>query len=76
MTEPNLIDVNILLSDGTAVDYREIQYVSWVNHDTYGIPALIAEDGFKQEVKEDGDSTVLYINPENVVAVKATRKDS
>lgn len=52
------------------IDVGEVNYISLVNGETYGIPALISEE----RVKTEGlPVRILYINPENVVAIDATR---
>lgn len=58
--------------DGDPIDIGEVNYISLVNGETYGIPALIAEE----RVKTEGlPVKILYINPENVVAIEAERTD-
>lgn len=54
--------------DPVVVD--NVQYVSFVNADTFGIPALISEE----RIKRDGlPVTVVYVNPDRCTSVKVTR---
>lgn len=49
--------------------FGRVNYISLVNSDTFGIPALVNDP----RVQENLPATILYINPENIVAVKAER---
>jgi hypothetical protein len=55
---------------GEPIEFSGINYISLVNEETYGIPALIAEERVKLEglpVK------ILYVNPQNISAMEAER---
>lgn len=74
MPRKNSIDVTVYPADEAVeegIEFTDVQYVSLVNKDTYGIPALISED----RVKDEGlPVRILYINPENIAAFEAVRK--
>jgi hypothetical protein len=55
------------------LEFEDVQYISLVNRDTFGIPALIADAQVK--LRDGLPVTILYINPENIVAMAATRKE-
>lgn len=49
-------------SDG--IEFDNIDFISLVNHDTYGKPAIISDDEGRDAVR------VVYINPNNISAVE------
>lgn len=51
-------------------EFEDVHYISLVNEESYGIPAIISEDNYKNQGLP---IRVLYINPTNVVAIQATR---
>lgn len=52
------------------VPFEDVHYISFVNADSFGIPAVISEDRYKC----DGmPLRVLYVNPGNVAALEVTR---
>lgn len=53
---------------GRQLEFRDVDYISLINDETYGIPALITER------LNEVPFTVLYVNPQNVVAMEAVRK--
>jgi len=69
--QTNKIDVAVYPNDGgDPLTFKDVNYVSLVAFDTWGIPAVISEAKYKAEGLP---LTVLYINPGNVSAVHATR---
>lgn len=68
----NLIDVTVWATDGSdPIDFENVNYISLVNHETFGIPRLISEP----RVKSEGlPVKILYVNPTNITAMEATRK--
>ena len=72
MAAGNSIDVTVYPSvqHAEAIEFKDVQYISLVNEETYGIPALISEE----RVKDEGlPVRILYINPQNIAAVEAVR---
>lgn len=67
----NRIDVEVYPSGSDDIlEFRDVNYISLVNDRTFGIPALISE----RAVKHEGlPVTILYVNPLNIVTMKATR---
>lgn len=67
----NRIDVRVFPSnDDTELTFKDVNFISFVVFNTYGIPAVIAD----AKVKEEGlPVKVLYINPSNIAAVEAVR---
>jgi hypothetical protein len=57
------------------VDFNEVDFISFVNHNTYGKPPIIAPgtDDFTPARERQGDVTVLYVNPNNITALRATK---
>ncbi len=79
MSQTNAIDVEIYLPDNaTMLGFEDVHYVSFVSspggqgEGTYGIPAIITDDRYK---REGLPMHVLYVNPANIAAMLATRKD-
>lgn len=71
MSERNSIDITVYpTDDGEPVRVRDVQYLSLVNGETYGIPALITEERIKGEMPV----RILYVNPENVAVIDTLRK--
>lgn len=61
--------VTIYPADGEdEIVVRAVDFLSLVNHDTFGKPPIISDEG------RDG-VTVLYVNTQNIVAVLAERDD-
>jgi hypothetical protein len=54
--------------DKIVFEAGEIDYISFVNHDTHGIPPLITKHGPQPSVAEVGDR-VLYVNPDAFVSM-------
>ncbi len=53
------------------LEFSDVNYISFVSDETYGIPALISEP----KVKDDGlPATILYVFPANIVAMEAVRR--
>jgi hypothetical protein len=82
MAQSNRIDVTIFPRealpemtdeglDAVPLEFSDVNYISFVSDETYGIPAVIAEDKYKDEGLP---LTVLYVFPANVVAMEAVRK--
>lgn len=69
--QTNKIDVEVDLPNGETYDYKDVNYISFVTGETYGIPAIISERATKAEGLP---VTVLYVNPTNIAAMKATRR--
>lgn len=76
MSQQNNIEVTVYptgeaLADHPAgLHFTDVNYVSLVAFNTYGIPAIISE----QKTKDEGlPVRVLYINPANVTAFEAVR---
>lgn len=70
----NRIDVEVFPSDGVgeSIRFTDVNYISLINDETYGIPALISEE----RIRDEGmPLKVLYISPANVSAVQATRHE-
>lgn len=54
-----------IIDSGKSLTFQDVHFVSLVNDETYGIPAITSDDRYKQ----DGlPLRVLYINPRNVAA--------
>jgi hypothetical protein len=65
-------------SDGAvdeSFDFDGVDFISFVSNNTYGKPAIIAPgtDDF-QSAGEHGVFAVLYVNPANIAALKATKQ--
>ncbi len=71
MPQTNRIHVDVYPT-GTddLIAFEDVNYISFVAFNTYGIPAVIGEEKYKDEGLP---LRVLYINPANVVAIDATR---
>lgn len=52
--------------------FEDVDFVSFVNHDTFGKPAIIAP-GPDHVSRDDGPLSVLYVNTGGVCAVEVTR---
>lgn len=82
MPENNLIDVEVYPTDDAVSDpltFEDVNYISFVSspggqgEGTYGIPALL---GGKDKVDRDEfPVTILYVNPQNIACMQATRKN-
>lgn len=70
-SDVNQINVQVWQRDSDEpIEFEDINYISLVSNETYGIPALIAEE----RVKTEGlPVRILYINPANVAAIEAER---
>lgn len=68
----NSISVEVYTSDSDEPHvFADIHYISLVNNETYGIPAIISE----QDKKDEGlPLRILYVNPHNIVAMQAVRE--
>lgn len=76
MAQRNKITVTVypsgepLAENPDGVVFEDVNYISLITADTYGIPALLSE----QKTKDEGlPVRILYINPSNVVAYEAVR---
>lgn len=69
--QENLIDVEVypVGEESEPIEYIGVNYISLVNGETYGIPALIAEPRIEGKLP----ATILYVNPENISVMKAVR---
>ena len=56
--------------DAVPIEFSDVNYISFVSDETYGIPAIISEEKYKDEGLP---LTVLYVFPANIVAMEATR---
>lgn len=64
------------------VEFDEpVNYVSFVNPATHGPPPVLANPkdqtmkaNIEAEIRENGDVTVLYINPASILAAEITRR--
>lgn len=55
-------------------DFDNVDFISFVAFDTFGKPAIIAPGTDNFTAARDRDSvTVLYVNPGNIAAMKATK---
>lgn len=74
--ETNRIEVEIWTSgDAEPITYKgdeAVHYISYVTGETYGIPALISDRVIREAVGEE-PVTILYVNPGNIAAMRATR---
>lgn len=64
------------LATEQAFDFENVDYISFVSNNTYGKPAIIApgtDDFVSAEEQQGGNVTVLYVNPANIAALKATK---
>lgn len=63
--------VNILPlgDDVEEAEYKDINYVSLVNFETYGVPALLTEDYIEGKIP----FKILYVNPQNIAAMEILR---
>lgn len=75
MPQTNKIRVEIVpkeaRNDEDVITYEDVNYISLVNSETFGIPALITEDRIKAEGLP---VRILYVNPENIAAMEAVRE--
>lgn len=76
MAQRNDITVTVYPTGEALADHPEglvfenVNYISLVAFNTFGIPAIISE----QKTKDEGlPVTVLYINPGNITAYEAVR---
>jgi hypothetical protein len=76
MAQRNKIDVTVyptgeaLADNPDGLHFNDVNYISLIAFNTFGIPAVISE----REKKEEGlPLKVLYINPANVAAIEAVR---
>ena len=63
-------------ADGEPIDpieFDDVQYVSFVNFETFGIPAKIADADVRQEVRDEGVVKIVYVNTQNVSSLEVTR---
>ena len=66
--------------DEEPLKFDDVNYVSFIVFNTYGPPPVIADkdqqmkENITAEISEHGDVTVLYINPQNIVAAEVTRR--
>lgn len=66
----NSIDVVIYpKDDGEEIRFEGVNYVSFINGESYGIPAIIAEDWVDRKLPV----RILYVSTDNIVAMDATR---
>jgi hypothetical protein len=76
MAQKNCIDVTVFPVAGASDEpdeliFSDVNYISLISNDTYGIPAVITDP----KVKEEGlPIRVLYVNPTNIAAMEAVRK--
>lgn len=76
MAQSNRIDVEVLAAGEAGAEhglmpFSDVHYISFVNNDSFGIPAVLTEP----RVKAEGlPVRVLYVNPTNVAAMVATRR--
>lgn len=74
-----MLDVTIYDSDGTKVaefcdeDDTAVDYVSLVNNQTYGPPALVAPQRAGEGARANVEDEVLYINTNLVPMFKIVR---
>lgn len=52
------------------VPFEDVHYVSFVNEESFGIPAIISDERYKGLGLP---LRVLYVNPGNVAAMEVTR---
>lgn len=68
----NKLNVRVLplRSESDVLDeFEDVQFISLVNNETYGKPAIISE-----EAKDEGlPCRILYVNPQNIVAMEVDR---
>lgn len=76
MPARNRLDVDVwpLSPDDEPIEFEDVQYVSFVNFETFGIPAKIADADVRAEVADEGPVKILYVNTQNVTAVEVTRR--
>lgn len=77
MAQTNSIDVTVHpageagAENPNGLEFKDVNYISLVVFNTYGIPAIISE----QKTKDEGlPVRVLYVNPANIVAMEAVRE--
>jgi hypothetical protein len=73
LPQSNRLEVDVYPSvdpSDEPLHFENINFISYVAFNTYGIPAVIGEEKYKSEGLP---LRVLYINPANVVAVEALR---
>lgn len=69
---PHRIDVIIhAKDDDVPLKFENVNYISLVNGETYGIPAIIAEATTERKLP----ARILYVSTENIVAMDATRHE-
>lgn len=79
---PVAVDALNVDDDGNPdpLEFADVNYVSFIVFNTYGPPPVIADkdqqmkENITAEIVEHGDVTVLYINPQNIVAAEVTRR--
>lgn len=70
MPATNSMEVRVLpLGDAEIAEYKDVNYISFVNYETYGIPALLTENHIERQLPV----RILYVNPQNVAAVEVVR---
>lgn len=76
MAQSNKINVEIITPGGSVHPYKDVNYISFVSSPggadpgTYGIPAIITEQRYKDEGLP---MKVLFVNPANVSSMHAER---
>lgn len=80
MSQSNSIDVEVYPVgddiEAGPIEFEGVHYISFVSspggqgEGTYGIPAILSDSTRKSEGLP---LTVLYVNPQNIAAMKATR---
>lgn len=55
--------------DEDRIEITDVDFISLVNHDTYGKPAIISDEEHKNQ-----DVRVVYINPNNIAAVEVHKQ--
>jgi hypothetical protein len=68
-----VIEGTIYGVDGVLASFAEVDFISFVNADTHGKPAIIAPGTPNFQSADDGNVTVLYVNPGQISALKATK---
>lgn len=53
----------------TLYEFTDVNYISLVNNETYGIPALITEP----RIEDNLPVRILYVNPQNLAAMEVDR---
>lgn len=70
MSQTNKIEARVYPQNSDEVLEFEVNYISFVTEETYGIPAILSDASIKTEGLP---VRILYVNPSNIAALEAIR---